>query len=148
MKENPVEFFNESDLELDSGKHLAAAQEARSLIASDFVQEFGWINVIVIPSKDHTELNINYLGHDYATDILTFEHPEMGVISGEIYINADVLVENAAEYQVAVSNELNRLMVHGILHLAGLDDQTDDEQKVMTLNENKYLEELEQKSFM
>lgn len=148
MKENPVEFFNESDLELDSGKHLVAAQGARSLIGSDFVQEFGWINVIVIPSKDHTMLNNNYLGHDYATDILTFEYPEMDVMCGEIYINADVLVENAAEYEVAVSNELNRLIIHGILHLAGLGDHTDEEQRVMTLNENKYLEELEQKGFM
>ena len=148
MKENPVEFFNESDLELHSEKHLLAAQEAKLLISSDFNKEFGWINVIVIPNNAHIGMNIKYLGHDYATDILTFEYPEMDVMSGEVYINADVLVENAAEYNVSVVNELNRLIIHGILHLAGLGDYTDEEQEIMTSNENKYLEELEQKGFM
>jgi len=148
MKDNPIGIFNESDLELDLVMHHSTAMLARELIVDDLKVELGWINVVIMSSKEHTDLNIKYLDHDYATDILTFEFPEEDVVNGEIYINSEVLVANSEEYDVAVVNELNRLIIHGLLHLSGLNDHTEEDQVLMTMNEDKYLKEIERKGFM
>ena len=148
MESYPVEIFNESDLEIQLEYHLSVATLVRAEIGEGFNVVFGWLNVVILPNDDHTGLNTSYLGHEYSTDILTFEYVERNVINGEIYINSTVLFDNAKEYEVSFENELNRLIIHGVLHLAGLNDQSEEERDVMTLNEDKYLELVESKGFM
>ena len=86
-------------------------------------------------------LNINkkFLNHDYFTDIVTFDYDEKNIISGDIYISIDRIKENADLYNVEFSNELLRVIIHGILHLIGYNDKSDSEQKIMTEKENYYL---------
>jgi len=87
------------------------------------------------------KLNNEYLQHDYYTDVITFSLNEDDTkeIDGEIYICVDVAEEQAKEYKVSLSNELSRLAIHGLLHLCGYGDKTDEEQKLMRSLENKYL---------
>ncbi len=83
------------------------------------------------------DYNQLYLGHDYYTDILTFpEHNYSNPISGDVLINVDRLVDNAAKYDQTEARELLRLMSHGLLHLCGYRDETEDEKRTMTSAEN------------
>ncbi len=148
MTAEEIEIFNESALNLDLDQLCGFTSAARTLLRVDFEVELGWLNIVLLQPKEHTLLNINHLGHDYATDILTFEYVEESTVNGEIYINAEVLVENASEYDVTVENELCRLIIHGLLHLCGQDDQSFHDRAKMTELEDKYLGILEIKGFM
>lgn len=86
------------------------------------------------------EINKQYLDHDYYTDIITFDYVEGDVISGDIFISIDRVRENAATFGVSFVNELNRILIHGVLHLLGYKDKSDEEKKLMTSKEDDYLE--------
>lgn len=99
------------------------------------------VNVVYVDKDEIFKLNNQYLQHDYYTDVITFSLNEDDTkeIDGEIYICVDVAEEQAKEYKVSLSNELSRLAIHGLLHLCGYGDKTDEEQKLMRSLENKYL---------
>lgn len=99
------------------------------------------VNVVYVDKDEILKLNNEYLQHDYYTDVITFSLNEDDTkeIDGEIYICVDVAEEQAKEYKVSLSNELSRLAIHGLLHLCGYGDKTDEEQKLMRSLENKYL---------
>jgi len=82
---------------------------------------------------------MRFLQHDYFTDIITFDYCEGNKLSGDLFISVDSVRENAAYYGVDFSDELNRVMVHGLLHLIGYDDHTEEEQKTMRQKEDYYL---------
>lgn len=83
------------------------------------------------------EINQSYLNHDTYTDIITFDYNEDGLLSGEIYISTDRVVENALRFRESETDELHRVMVHGLLHLCGYPDKTDEEKDVMRKLENE-----------
>ncbi len=85
------------------------------------------------------DINIKYLGHDYYTDIITFPYTEDNDIVSDLYISLDRVRENAADFQVSFENELQRVMVHGLLHLLGYKDKTEEDQLRMREMENVYL---------
>ena len=80
-----------------------------------------------------------YLGHDYYTDIITFDYCEGDVLSGDLFISIDSVRENASFYGVDFPTELNRVIVHGLLHLIGYDDHSEEDIAVMRAKENYYL---------
>ena len=85
------------------------------------------------------EVNKKYLTHDYFTDIITFDYVEHGLISGDIFISIDRVKENAIQFSTTVENELNRVLVHGVLHLLGYKDKIKKDKALMTFKENYYL---------
>ncbi|MFW5803946.1 MAG: rRNA maturation RNase YbeY [bacterium] len=99
----------------------------------------GSINIIFTSRKRIFEINLEYLGHDYFTDIITFEYNENNVISGDIFICPEVVHENAGEYKTTLENELLRVIIHGILHLIGYDDQDEKDKANMRKMEDIYL---------
>lgn len=103
----------------------------------------GEINYIFCSSEYHRQLNRNFLGHDYFTDVITFEERETRlaehVINGEIYIDIATVVDNAAIYKTLPINEIRRVVVHGALHLCGHKDKSPWAEKNMRRLENKYL---------
>lgn len=138
MASGTVEIFNDSSLPLDiSGLQLS--QAVVSSIFSDFHKTLGWLNVVLMNSATHTALNIKHLNHDYETDVLTFDFSEEEVANGEIYINVEVAKENADLYKTTLQNELYRLIIHGALHLVGINDKTEEEEANMRDHEDKYL---------
>ena len=83
---------------------------------------------------------MKFLKHDYYTDIITFDYCEKDVLSGDLFISIDSVRANAEFFGTTFENELNRVIVHGILHLIGYDDHTEEDQKTMRSKENFYLE--------
>lgn len=103
-------------------------------------KELSSINYIFCSDEYLHKINIEYLNHDYYTDIITFDNSEdEDKIEGDIFVSIDRIKDNADNAGVPLIKELRRVMIHGVLHLIGYNDKTDDEQKVMTQKENEYL---------
>ena len=83
---------------------------------------------------------MKYLEHDYFTDIITFDYCEKDILSGDLFISIDSVRENASFYGTDFEDELNRVMVHGILHLIGYDDHSESDIAQMRAKENYYLQ--------
>jgi len=85
------------------------------------------------------EINSEFLGHDYYTDIITFNYNKGKTVNGEIYISVDRVRENADKYSVAFKSEIRRVVFHGFLHLCGYDDSTAEQKRKMAEMEEMYL---------
>ncbi len=105
---------------------------------------FSTISYIFCSDNYLLEVNKQYLKHDYFTDIITFDYTEDRTISGDIFISIDTVRKNSEIYKTSFQNELRRVMIHGLLHLAFYDDKTETQKKEMRARENFYLEYLEQ----
>lgn len=103
-------------------------------------RRLGQISVIFCSDPYLLEINRKYLGHDYYTDIITFDYSEGDTISGDLFISVDTVRSNAEYYSADFKNELDRVIVHGVLHLIGYDDHTDEQTAEMRARENHYLE--------
>jgi probable rRNA maturation factor len=85
------------------------------------------------------DINNSYLGHDYYTDIITFPYKEGDDVESDLYISLDRVKENAEDYHVSYDNELKRVMVHGLLHLFGYGDKTEEDIRTMREKEDFYI---------
>ena len=110
------------------------------MVAGSEMRRLGAINVIFCSDNYILDVNMKYLQHDYFTDIITFDYCEKDVLSGDLFISIDSVRENALYYGTEFSDELNRVMVHGLLHLIGYDDHTEKDVAVMRQKENYYLQ--------
>jgi len=96
--------------------------------------------VFVFTSNEQLKLmNLEYLNHNYFTDVITFDYTEGKITSGDVFISIDQVRENAALYQVEPAEELRRVMIHGVLHLMGYKDGTEEERLAMREKENDAL---------
>jgi len=102
------------------------------------------INYIFCSDEYLLQINRDHLDHDYYTDIITFDNSEEhGLIESDIFISIDRVKENAITESVPFQHELNRVMIHGVLHLLGYHDKTSDEKKVMREKEEACISLLE-----
>jgi len=98
------------------------------------------LEINFISAKSILDINKTYLNHDYTTDIITFNYSEIvNELDGEIFISIDDALSNSKKFNVSVSDELVRLVIHGILHLLGYDDIAHSDKKIMKRMENKLL---------
>ena len=111
-------------------------------VAESEIRKIGDINIIFCSDSYILDVNMKYLQHDYFTDIITFDYCEGNVLSGDLFISIDSVRDNASFYGTEFSEELYRVMVHGVLHLIGYDDHTDSEQKMMRSKEDYYLSQI------
>ncbi len=100
----------------------------------------GEITLIFCSDEHLLEMNRQYLDHDYYTDIITFDYTEELEVSGDLFISIDRIYENAFEMAVSREVELRRVCVHGVLHLCGYGDKSEDESLIMRSKENYYLD--------
>lgn len=110
--------------------------------ATNYSKVIGTITYLFCTDDKILEINNQYLQHDYYTDIITFDYTEENKISGDLVISLDTVKTNAEKFEVDYMNELYRVIIHGILHLCGINDKTSEEQEIMTDAENKALVEL------
>lgn len=110
-----------------------------SLVAESEIKRIGNINIIFCSDNYILDVNQKYLQHDYFTDIITFDYCEGDKLSGDLFISIDSVRENSIEYKTDFNDELNRVMVHGLLHLIGYDDHTEDDIALMRKKENYYM---------
>ena len=109
------------------------------LVAESEIKRAGDISIIFCSDNYILDINQRYLQHDYFTDIITFDYCEGDRLSGDLFISIDSVRENAREYGTEFKDELNRVIVHGLLHLIGYDDHTAEEKEVMRKKEDYYL---------
>ena len=104
--------------------------------AAGYGKKSGEIAFIFCSDKRILEVNNKYLNHNYYTDIITFDNSKGSIISGDIFISVETVESNAKKFKVSFENELQRIMIHGILHLCGQDDKSPELRIEMTRKEN------------
>ncbi len=108
-------------------------------VAETYGKRTGDISYIFCSDEKILEVNRQYLQHDYYTDIITFDYTVGDVISGDLFISLDTVRTNAEKFNTPYAEELHRTIIHGILHLCGINDKGPGEREMMEMNENKAL---------
>lgn len=113
-------------------------------VAKSYDKMTGDISYIFCTDEKILEVNRQFLKHDYYTDIITFDYTEGRKISGDMYISLDTVKSNSEKFGTPYQEELHRAIIHGVLHLCGLNDKGPGEREVMEMNENKALKLLQE----
>ena len=134
-----VRYYNDSTTYRMREKRKVAAW--LKLVAEQEGYTLGDVTYIFCSSEVHRKMNIDFIGHDYFTDIITFDYSELeeGVVSGDIFIDVETVADNARIYGVTARQEMLRVVVHGVLHLCGQKDKDPEDEKEMHRKEDKYL---------
>ena len=109
-------------------------------VAATHGRQVGEIGYMFVDDEKILEVNKQYLGHDYYTDVITFDYDEGMVINGDIVISLDTVRTNAELFNKRYEDELHRVIIYGVLHLCGINDKGPGEREVMEANENKALD--------
>ena len=108
-------------------------------VAEKHGKRIGNVNYIFCTDDEILDVNRQYLRHDYYTDIITFDYCAHGILSGDIYISLDTVASNAEGLQKDPVEELHRVLIHGILHLVGINDKGPGEREIMAPAEDEAL---------
>lgn len=109
-------------------------------VAASYGKKVGEIGYMFVDDEKILEVNNEYLGHDYYTDIITFDYCEGDQLNGDLVISLDTVRTNAEQFGKTYEEELHRVIIHGILHLCGINDKGPGEREIMEAAENKALE--------
>ena len=108
-------------------------------VAASYGKKTGEIGYLFVDDEKILEVNREYLGHDYYTDIITFDYCEGDTLNGDLVISLDTVRTNAEKFHKAYDEELHRVIIHGILHLCGINDKGPGEREQMEAAENRAL---------
>ena len=108
-------------------------------VAATYGRKVGDVGYMFVSDEKILEVNREYLGHDYYTDVITFDYDEDGIVSGDVVISLDTVRSNAELFGKDYDDELHRVIIHGILHLCGINDKGPGEREIMEAAENKAL---------
>ena len=108
-------------------------------VAATYDRRIGEIGYMFVDDEKILEINRDYLGHDYYTDIITFDYDERDVLNGDIVISVDTVHSNAEQFGKSFDDELHRVIIHGILHLCGINDKGPGERELMEAAEDRAL---------
>ena len=108
-------------------------------VAATYGKKVGEIGYMFVNDERILEVNREYLGHDYFTDIITFDYCEGDVLNGDLVISLDTVRSNAELFHKDYDEELHRVIIHGVLHLCGINDKGPGERELMEAAENKAL---------
>ena len=132
-----ISFNYETDFKLD--QEVKISEWIVSVIASENFKE-GEINYVFCDDAYLHKLNVEFLNHDTLTDIISFDYSLGKELHGDIFISVDRVAENAKDFNVEFTEELYRVIVHGVLHYCGYKDKSDSDVEVMRKKENFYLD--------
>ena len=129
-------YFQDTDFKF---RDRRKTNEWLKLAAESEIRRIGNISIIFCSDNYVLDINQKYLQHDYFTDIISFDYCEGDRLSGDLFISVDSVRENSVEFGTEFKDELNRVIIHGLLHLVGYDDHTEKDIKLMRSKENYYL---------
>ena len=132
-------YFEDTDFVF---KGKTATNRWLRLVAESEIRRIGNISIIFCSDNYILDVNQKYLQHDYFTDIITFDYCEGNTVNGELYISVDTVEANAQEYNETFRNEMHRVIIHGILHLLGYDDHSEEDIAQMREQEDLALDDL------
>lgn len=134
----PVLFFQE-EVRIDWGNEDTIRSWIIQTIRTELGQvEIGDISIIFCSDEYLLDINNRFLNHDFYTDIVTFEY-DREPLSADLYLSIDRITENARDQEVELNRELYRVIIHGILHICGYQDKTENDQSRMRAREDHYL---------
>ena len=131
--------YSSENIKMPSIKKRDVTKWIRNVAAS-YGKKVGEIGYLFCDDEKILEVNREYLQHDYYTDIITFDYDEGNTINGDLVISLDTVRTNAEQFGKAYEEELLRVIIHGILHLCGINDKGPGEREIMEAAENKALE--------
>ena len=134
MNEENINFYAENNFEL--GDQSRVENWLKQVIASEG-KKTGEISFIFCDDEYLLKINKEYLDHDTYTDIISFDNSVGKILNGDVFISTERVAENAISYEVSFEEELQRVLVHGILHFCGYTDKSDAEQEVMREKEEE-----------
>ena len=108
-------------------------------VAATYGRKVGEVGYMFVDDEKILEVNNEYLGHNYYTDIITFDYNEGNTLNGDLVISLDTVKTNAEKFGKTYDEELHRVIIHGILHLCGINDKGPGEREIMEAAENKAL---------
>ncbi|MBQ9177683.1 MAG: rRNA maturation RNase YbeY [Prevotella sp.] len=108
-------------------------------VAATYGRKVGEVGYMFVDDEKILEVNNEYLGHNYYTDIITFDYNEGNTLNGDLVISLDTVATNAEKFGKTYDEELHRVIIHGILHLCGINDKGPGEREIMEAAENKAL---------
>ena len=132
-----IQFYSE-EIPFVLKKKLALKKWIQNCIQNE-QKKLGEIVYIFCSDSHLYKMNVQYLNHDTYTDIITFDYSENEHVSGDLFISIDRVKENAEKLNIAFELELNRVMIHGVLHLCGYQDKSKSDSQVMRNKEDYYL---------
>jgi len=134
-------YFHTEQVDLPSlvSNQQTALTQWIHAVAASYGFGVGDIHYIFCNDERILEVNRQFLGHDYYTDVITFDYSTHDRVAGDIYISLDTIRSNAEEVGCSFDNELCRILIHGVLHLTGQEDKTPETKPVMTEKENRAL---------
>ncbi len=130
--------YNAEDVKLPTIKKRETTRWIKKVVAT-YGRKVGEIGYMFVNDEKILEVNNEYLGHDYYTDVITFDYCEGDILNGDIVISLDTVRTNAEKFGKTYEEELYRVIIHGILHLCGINDKGPGEREIMEENENKAL---------
>lgn len=111
-------------------------------VIKDFDKRVGDISFIFMDDEQLLKVNLQYLNHNFYTDVITFDYCKKNTVSGDIFISIDRIKENSYELKTPLKEEFLRVMIHGILHLLGYNDSSDKQKKEMRNKETYYIKRI------
>ncbi len=132
-----IAYYSE-DIDLPAIKQEAVSRWIKA-VTETYGKKAGDISYIFCSDEKILEVNRQYLEHDYYTDIITFDYTSGNKISGDLFISLDTVKTNAEAFGSSYNEELHRTIIHGILHLCGINDKGPGEREIMEENENRAL---------
>ncbi|WP_314712480.1 rRNA maturation RNase YbeY [Prevotella pallens] len=130
--------YNAEDVKLPTIKKRETTRWIKK-VAATYGRKVGEIGYMFVNDEKILEVNNEYLCHDYYTDVITFDYCEGDILNGDIVISLDTVRTNAEKFGKTYEEELYRVIIHGILHLCGINDKGPGEREIMEENENKAL---------
>lgn len=130
-------FFHKENVSFSTDEELIAKWLEECVRSLGFA--IGELSFIFCSDEYLKKINIKYLNHDFFTDVIAFDYSKEKLLFGDVYVSTERVKENATTYNSSFNKELFRVIIHGVLHLCGLNDKTKEEKKLIRAKENEFL---------